>query len=130
MAKIGAGTKIHEPVFIGNNVIIGEDCRIQAFVFIPDNVVIGDRVFVGPHCCFLNDLYPPSHGEWKNKKPTIVKNNVKIGGNCTILPHIILEEGCMIGAGSVVTKNVKKNMLVYGNPAKEIGNASERRYKK
>jgi acetyltransferase-like isoleucine patch superfamily enzyme len=118
MAKIGAGTKIHEPVFIGNNVIIGDDCRIQAFVFIPDNVVIGNRVFVGPHTCFTNDPHPPSHGAWKELDPTVVEDDVSIGANCTILPNITLGKGCKIGAGSVVTKSVKDGDTVYGNPAR------------
>jgi acetyltransferase-like isoleucine patch superfamily enzyme len=118
MAKIGAGTKIHEPVFIGDDVVIGDDCRIQAFAFIPDNVVIGNRVFVGPHACFCNDKHPPSHGAWKELEPTVVEDDVSIGANCTILPNITLGKGCKIGAGSVVTKSVKAGDTVYGNPAR------------
>jgi acetyltransferase-like isoleucine patch superfamily enzyme len=118
MAFIGAGTKIHEPSFIGNDVVIGDDCRIQAFAFIPDNVVIGNRVFVGPASVFTNDKYPPSHGAWKDKEPTVVEDDVSIGANCTILPNITLGKGCKIGAGSVVTKSVKAGDTVYGNPAR------------
>jgi UDP-2-acetamido-3-amino-2,3-dideoxy-glucuronate N-acetyltransferase len=118
MAKIGPGTKIYDQTWIGPNVIIGEDCRIQAFAFIPDNVVIGNRVFVGPCTCFCNDKHPPSHGAWKEKEPTVVEDDVSIGANCTILPNITLGKGCVIGAGSVVTKSVKPEEVVYGNPAR------------
>lgn len=110
----------HPFVFIGPNAVIGEGCKIQAFAFIPDNVVIGNRVFIGPHVCFTNDKYPPSHGKWKNDPPTVVEDDVSIGAGAVILPSLRLGKGCRIGAGAVVTKDVKAGTTVIGSPAYEI----------
>lgn len=120
-AEIGEGTKIYGFVWIGPNVKIGKNCRIQTGVYIPENVIIGDDVFIGPHAVFLNDKYPPSHGGWKKEPPTIIENKVSIGGNVTILPNLKISHGAMIGAGSVVTKNIGVNRLAYGNPARIVG---------
>jgi len=114
--KIGKNCVIHAPVWIGNNVVIGNDCKIQAFVFIPDGVEIGNNVFIGPHVCFTNDKNPPS-GKWAK---TIIKNNVSIGANATILPGLTIGQNAKIGAGAVVTKNVKDDLVVAGNPAKAL----------
>jgi len=115
-ADIGEGCTIHSHVWIGKGVVIGECCKIQAFAFIPDGVKIGNNVFIGPHVCFTNDKYPPSHGVgWL---PTTVEDSAAIGANATILPGITLGTGCTIGAGSVVTKNVAPHKIVKGNPAK------------
>ena len=119
-AVLGKNVKIGAFVEIGKNVKIGDNVSISCGVFIPENTVIEDDVFIGPHTVFTNDKYPPSNGEWKNEKPIIVKKGTSIGANCTILPSITLGERCKIGAGSVVTKDVKSNCLVYGNPAREV----------
>ena len=113
-------TKIHEPVFIGKSVKIGEGCKIQAFAYIPDNVIIGNNVFIGPHVVFTNDKYPPSHGAWKNDPPTVVKDGVSIGAGAIILPSVVIGEGARIGAGAVVTKDVPDGKTVIGSPAYEI----------
>ena len=120
--KIGDGCNIGSFVEIGRGVIIGNNCKIQAFAFIPPGVIIEDEVFIGPHVCFTNDKNPRAIGEWKLDK-TLVKRGVSIGANCTILPGITIGENAVIGAGSVVTKDVPAGALVYGNPAtiKDIG---------
>lgn len=111
---------IHQPSFIGQKVKLGVDVKIQAFAFIPDNVEIGDRVFIGPHVCFTNDKYPPSHGAWKNDPPTIVEDDVSIGAGAIILPSIRIGTGARIGAGAVVTKNVEPGSTIVGNPGRML----------
>jgi len=113
-------TKIHQPVFVGPSAVIGDNCKIQAFAYIPDNVKIGNNVFIGPNVVFTNDKYPPSHGAWKNDPPTVVEDDVSIGAGAVILPSLNLGKGCKIGAGAVVTKDVKSGSTVVGNPAHEI----------
>ena len=110
--NIGALVEIRHPQ-------IGDDCKIQAFVFIPEGVKIGDRVFIGPHVCFTNDKHPTAVGEWELLWTT-VEDGVNIGANATILPGITLGEGCTVGAGAVVTKDVPPGVTVVGNPARRL----------
>jgi len=117
-AWFGDDCKIHSPVWIGANVKVGDRCKIQAFVFIPEGVTIEDDVFIGPHVCFTNDKHPPSKG--KDWTKTLVKRGAVIGAHTTILPGIEIGENATIGAGAVVTKSVKANKTVIGNPAKEL----------
>ena len=112
---IGKDCRIHSHVWIGDRVYIGHGVRIQAFSFIPSGVMIGDNVFVGPRVTFTNDKNPPSReSDWLH---TIVEHHAVIGAGAIILPGITLGEGCLIGAGAVVTKSVPKGKIVYGNPA-------------
>lgn len=116
--KIGEGTVIHAPVWIGKDVPIGRNCKVQAFAFIPAWVHISDEVFIGPHVCFTNDKHPPSGGKaWSH---TFVGKGVVIGANATILPGINLNPRCIIGAGAVVTKDVPGGVTVVGNPARPM----------
>lgn len=117
--KIGNRTKIDSFVYIEEGVIIGDDCKIRPFVFIPTGVKIGNRVFIGPNVSFTNDKYPRMRTDW-DLLETVVEDKVSIGAGATILPGIVLGEGAMIGAGSVVAKDVKPGTLVVGNPAKEV----------
>ena len=111
---IGGGCTIHAQVWIGNNVVIGDGCKVQAGAFLPDGVTLGDNVFIGPRVCFTNDKYPPSK-EWSR---TVVEDYAVIGANCTILPGITIGAHAVVGAGSVVTKNVSRGAMVCGNPAR------------
>lgn len=135
--KIGKNTKIWHFVNlydceIGNDCVIGSfveigkakignNCKIEAHTFIPSGVTIENDVFIGPHVCFTNDKYPKIKEGWKLKK-TLVKKRASIGANATILCGITIGKNSLIGAGSVVTKNVPDNTVVFGNPAaiKEI----------
>lgn len=114
--EIGDDTTIHAPVWIGDNVIIGSRCKVQAFCFIPEGVVIGDDVFIAPSVTFTNDKNPPSgKANWLT---TIVKNGASIGAGCVILPGITIGRNAKIGAGSVVTKSIPDGETWFGNPAK------------
>lgn len=115
---IGENCTIHSHVWIGDKVKIGNNVRIQAFSFIPNGVRISDNVFIGPHVCFTNDKHPPANSDelWE---PIIVRNGASIGANATILPGVTIGVGAMIGAGSVVTKNVPAGETWVGNPAKK-----------
>lgn len=114
--KLGEDCNIAAFVEIGRDVIIGDRVMIEAFSFIPPGITIEDDVFIGPHVVFTNDKNPPSN-YWGN---TIIRRRVSIGANCTILPDIEIGEGAMIGAGSVVTKNVPPGETWVGSPAKKI----------
>lgn len=113
---IGENCTIHSHVWIADRVKIGNKCKIQAFCFIPQGVRIGDNVFLGPRVTFTNDKHPPS-GEWSI---TIVEDNVSIGAGAVILPGVTLREGCTVGAGAVVTKDVPAGVTVVGNPARPL----------
>jgi len=106
-SEVGEGTKVGCYTEIGN-AKVGKNCKIQAFVFICEGVTIEDEVFIGPHTCFTNDLYPKATGEWQCRE-TLVKKGASIGANCTILCGVTIGEGAIIGCGSVVTKDVPNN---------------------
>ncbi len=119
---IGAFVEIRNKVKVGNKV------KIQAGVFIPEGVIIEDEVFIGPHVCFTNDLYPRATnedgslrklGDWK-EIPTRVCKKASIGANTTVLCGITIGEASIVGAGSVVTKDVPSWTVVAGNPARVI----------
>lgn len=112
--NIGEGAKIHAPVWIGKDVKIGCRVKIQAFAFIPEGVTIEDDVFIAPGVVFTNDKYPPS-GKWSE---ILVKKGASIGANATIVTGVQIGEKSMVGAGSVVTKNIPANEIWLGSPAK------------
>lgn len=115
-AKIGSDVIIGKNVYIDANVIIGSDVKIQNNVSVYSGVFIEDDVFVGPHVVFTNDLKPRANGNWKIIK-TFVRKGASIGANSVIICGNNLGSHSMIGAGSVVTKNVASHALVFGNPA-------------
>ena len=119
-AKIGKNVNLGKNVYIDRDVIIGDNCKIGNNVSIFKGVTIGDNVFIGPSVTFTNDLYP-NVNVWNDNMiiKTKVCNNVSIGANSTIICGVVLNEGCLIGAGSVVTKDINPNFLAYGNPAKQ-----------
>jgi UDP-2-acetamido-3-amino-2,3-dideoxy-glucuronate N-acetyltransferase len=115
--KIGKDCNIGAFVEIGNGVVIGDRCKIQAHAFITTGVTLGNDVFIGPGVRFLNDKYAPSEGDWQNTWKTTVEDNVSIGGGAVINPGVTLGAGCLIGSGTVVTKDVQPGRIVVGNPA-------------
>lgn len=119
-AVIGKNCNICSHVFIENAVKIGNNVTIKCGVQVWDGIEIEDNVFIGPNVTFTNDRNPKSQNkDWILEK-TIVKKGASIGANATILPGITIGENALIGAGSVVTKDVPPNSKVVGNPAKEI----------
>ena len=114
--KIGDGTRIGSFCDIGRDVVIGKNCIIQAHVTVSNECRLGDNVFIGPNSSLLNDKFPHS----KCLTPSIIKNNVVIGGCVTILPNVTVNENSVIAAGSVVTKDVPPETLVKGIPAKSV----------
>lgn len=117
-AVIGKNCNIGKSAYIDINVFIGNNVKIQNFVSIYHGVTIEDDVFVGPSVTFTNDLYPRAF-IWNEQRiaKTLIKKGTSIGANATIIAGIVVGEYAMIGAGSVVTKNVEPFQLIYGNPA-------------
>ena len=123
---IDDNTKIGAFVEIQKNAIIGKNCKISSHSFICEGVIIEDDVFIGHGVMFINDKYPKATSEgrlqteedWK-VVPTTIKRGASIGSNATILCGVVIGENALVGAGSVVTKDVKKDGVVYGNPAHE-----------
>ncbi len=121
-AKIGSNCSLGQNVNIGSAAVNGDRVKIQNNVSVYDSVIIEDDVFCGPSCVFTNVINPRSFVERKNEyRPTIIKRGASIGANATILCGITVGEYAMIGAGSVVTKDVPPYTIVYGNPAKRHG---------
>ena len=137
-SSIGEGTRVWQFVVILKGAKIGKDCNICAQTFIEGDVVIGDRVtmksgvqlwdgtriedevFIGPNVTFTNDLYPRSKEYPEKFSGITIKRNASIGANATLLPGITVGKYAMIGAGSVVTKDVPAYAVVVGNPSKVI----------
>ncbi len=120
--KIGDNSFIGPFVEIQKNVEIGSNCKIQSHSFICELVTIGNNVFIGHGVMFINDLFRdggPANGDKNLWKHTNISNRVTIGSNATILPVNICSN-VVIGAGSVVTKNILKPGIYAGNPAKII----------
>jgi len=141
---IGKGTKIWHFSHIMSNSIIGENCNIGQNVVVSPGVILGnnvkiqnnvslytgviceDDVFLGPSCVFTNVINPRSAVDRKNEyKETIIMKGATIGANATIICGNIIGKYALIGAGAVITKNVKDYALMVGNPAKQIGWISE-----
>ena len=118
---IGEYTIIHSHVWIGDDVVIGDGVKIQGFCYIPKGVTIESGAFIGPRVTFTNDKYPPSKGKgWQN---TLVKARAALGASVTCLPGITIGEAAIIGAGSLVTKDVPDFALAYGVPALVVDKA-------
>lgn len=116
-ARIGADCNICDHVFIENDVVIGDRVTIKCGVQVWDGVRLEDDVMVGPNATFTNDIFPRSKQDFELRR-TVVAKGASIGANATILCGITVGEGAMIGAGSVVTKDVPSRAVVMGNPAR------------
>lgn len=119
-AIIGENCNINCHTFIENDVKIGNNVTLKSGVFLWDGIIIDDNVFVGPNVTFTNDKYPRSKHYPEAFQKTVIKRGASIGANSTILGGLTIGERAMIGAGSLVTKNVPDNELWYGVPARFI----------
>lgn len=126
--SIDDNTKIGTFVEIQKNVTIGKNCKISSHTFICEGVKIEDNVFIGHNVTFINDRYPHSvnksgalqnENDWKLEK-TLVQKGASVGSSVTIMCGITVGENAIIGAGSVVIKDVEANTVVAGNPARLI----------
>ena len=126
--EIGDETKIGAFVEIQKNARVGRRCKISSHTFVCEGVTIEDSVFVGHGVTFINDSYPrattrngqlQTEADWKVEK-TIVKKGASIGSGSTILANVTIGEQAIVGAGSVVTKNVPAHTIVAGNPARVL----------
>jgi acetyltransferase-like isoleucine patch superfamily enzyme len=123
--EIGDNTKIGAFVEIQKKASVGKNCKISSHSFICEGVTIEDNVFIGHSVTFINDSYPratadgqlQTEQDWK-VEPTVVKKGASIGSGSTILSKVVVGENAIVGAGSVVTKDVPANSIVAGNPAK------------
>lgn len=126
---IGDNTSIGAFVEIQKKAAIGKNCKISSHTFICEGVVIEDNVFIGHNVTFINDLYPKAtnrNGQLQTDRdwtciPTLIKKGASIGSSATLLCGITVGEGAIVGAGSMVVKNVMPDTIVAGNPAKSIG---------
>ena len=124
--KIGDNSKIGTFVEIQKGADIGKNCKISSHTFICEGVTIEEGVFVGHNVTFINDRYPRStseEGELQTESdwvcvPTLIKQGASIGSSATLLCGVTVGENAIVGAGSVVTKDVPANSVVAGNPAR------------
>lgn len=117
-AVIGQNANICSHCLIENDVLVGDRVTVKSGVQLWDGISLEDDVFIGPNVTFTNDPFPRSKQYPASFPRTLVKRGASIGANATILPGITIGEGAMVGAGSVVTRDVPSNTLVVGNPAR------------
>lgn len=132
--EIGDETKIGAFVEVQKNAKIGRCCKISSHTFVCEGVIIEDNVFIGHGVTFINDSYPhatnadgtsQTEADW-TVEPTLVKSGASIGSGATILSRITVGRNALVGAGSVVTKDVPPNAIMAGNPARLIRYLSEK----
>ena len=126
-ARLGADVNVCDNVFIENDVVVGDRVTIKCGVQLWDGVRIADDVFIGPNVTFTNDRFPRSKVYPEAFAETVVQNGASLGANSTILPGLTIGRNALIGAGTVVTKDVPPNAIVVGNPGRIVGYAGAER---
>lgn len=126
--RIGDNTKIGAFVEIQKNASVGNNCKISSHTFICEGVTIEDEVFIGHGVTFINDVYPratasggrlQTEADWKVQR-TLVRRGASIGSGATVLCNVTVGENAIVGAGSVVTRDVPPNAIAAGNPARVL----------
>jgi acetyltransferase-like isoleucine patch superfamily enzyme len=120
-AIIGEDCNICDHCFVENDVVIGDNVTIKSGIYVWDGLRISNQVFLGPNVAFTNDKTPRSKCHSKNLPQTFILEGASIGANATILPGVTIGQWAMIGAGSIVTKDVPAFALVLGSPARQAG---------
>jgi acetyltransferase-like isoleucine patch superfamily enzyme len=132
--EIGDNTKIGAFVEVQKNASIGRNCKISSHTFVCEGVEIEDDVFIGHGVMFINDLYPratntggelQTEQDWEVRR-TVIKKGASIGSGATILADVTIGENALVGAGSVVTRDVPAGTIVAGNPAKFLKNIKKK----
>ncbi len=134
--QIGDNTRIGTFVEIQRGAVIGKNCKVSSHTFICEGVVIEDGVFVGHNVTFINDRYPRSttdNGELQTETdwvcvPTLIQRGASIGSSATLLCGVTVGENAIVGAGSVVTRDVPANTVVAGNPARILNKTKGENY--
>jgi acetyltransferase-like isoleucine patch superfamily enzyme len=133
-ANIRESNRIGENVSIGtlsvveHHVTIGDHVRIHTQVFVPEYTVLEEGVWLGPNVVLTNAKYPKSPDAKANLKGPVLRKGAKVGANATILPGVVIGENALIGAGSVVVRDVPDETVVAGNPARTINHLSRLPY--
>lgn len=131
--EIGDETKLGTFVEIQKNAKVGRRCKISSHTFVCEGVTIEDNVFIGHGVAFINDIYPrataadgalQTEADWKVER-TLVKKGASIGSGATILAKVTIGENAIVGAGSVVTRDVPADTIVAGNPARVLRKVTE-----
>ena len=132
--EVGDGTKIGAFVEIQKNATVGKNCKISSHTFVCEGVNIEDNVFIGHGVMFINDSYPraanadgslQTEADWKVESTRICKG-ASLGSGVTVLANVTVGEGALVGAGSVVTKDVPPHTIVAGNPARVLRSTKEK----
>ena len=125
-ARIGADCNVGDHAFIENDVIVGDRVTVKNGVQLWDGLRVGDDVFLGPNATFTNDPFPRSRAYDHEIAVTRIEEGASIGANATILPGLTIGSRSLVGAGSVVTRDVPPGAIVAGNPARVIGQTEPR----
>jgi acetyltransferase-like isoleucine patch superfamily enzyme len=123
--EVGDDVSVGSHTVIEHHVVIGNGVRVHSNAFIPEYSVLEDGSWVGPNAVFTNARYPLSTGVKETLKGPTLRRGAKVGANATILPGVVVGEGALVGAGSVVTHDVPAGAIVAGNPARVIGQVDE-----
>jgi len=119
--KTGENCSVGSTVYIGRNTTLGDGVRINGGCHLTDRMTVGNNVFFGPNVTTMNDRYPRAGNPFYKIEPPIIEDDVSVGAGATILPGVRLGQGCTIGAGAVVTKDVAPWTTVMGCPARATG---------
>jgi acetyltransferase-like isoleucine patch superfamily enzyme len=126
--EIGSNVSIGTLSVIEHHVVIGNNVRIHTQAFIPEFSVLEEGCWIGPNVVLTNAKYPLSPGVKDRLAGPVIRKSAKIGANATILPGVIIGENALVGAGAVVTRDVLSGAIVAGNPARVIGQITDRPY--